>query len=89
MSAIEDVTEVVRRRQRRVARAIVEVKEQIADPHLTPEEAARLRKVIFDEVGDFADLIVSLLPSVTRDDVSLNGHAIELLEQIHSHITAD
>jgi hypothetical protein len=44
--------------------------------------------VVLDAIGDFADLVVSVLPSVTREDIMLNGYALELLEQIHTSVGA-
>lgn len=80
MTALEDMTELVRRHQKRCARAILEAKDQgvVGD---------ELRKVVLDAVGEFADVIVAVLPSATRDDIMLNGYAIELLERIHSSVT--
>lgn len=81
MTALEDVTDLVRRHQKRCARTILEAKDAgVADDVM--------RKVVLDAIGDFADLVVSVLPSVTRDDIMLNGYALELLEQIHTSVGA-
>ena len=82
----KEVVELVDRLQRRCTAQILDVKDRIADPYLSEAEKAQLRKAVFDAVGDFADTVRSVIPTITRDDIVLNGHAMDLLEAIHSHV---
>lgn len=87
MTALEDVAQMVRRQQGRCTRTILEEKDALVDDGLLDEAGAGdLRKVVLDAVGDFADLVVAILPTVTREDIVVNAYAIELLEAIHSTV---
>lgn len=84
----QEVVALVDRLQRRCTAQILDVKDRIADPYLSEAESAQLRKAVFDAVGDFADTVRSVVPTITRDDIVLNGHAMDLLEAIHSHVSS-
>ena len=84
--------DLINRRRDRAIAAILGVKEREADPHL-PREAARiLRKVVLDQLNDFASLVGDLLTAVAEapgDGLVVNDLWLEQIAQIHEAIVGE
>jgi hypothetical protein len=52
---------------------------------LTPAQQQQFRTKTLQAVDDFTDLVRDVL-KISGEDVIVNGHALELLEQIHQRL---
>lgn len=77
-----DVRRLVERRRNRVIGNVLGVSDELVRPHVPPEAADALRKVLLDEVNDFAEVVLALLDALDRDSQELNALWLERLERI-------
>lgn len=73
---------ITRRRQRLVA-SILGHAERAFYPQLTAEQQRAFREKTLGSIDEFCDLMRDVL-KVASDDVVLNDHALELLENLHA-----
>lgn len=89
------LADVLARRRDRAIGAILGVKEREADPHLPPDAARKLRKVVLDQLNDYhsmvTDILGSLLAAQEEDGavVVLNGHWLEKIAAIHDAVVGN
>lgn len=74
-----------KRRDRAIAK-ILGVKEREIDPHVPAYVSQKLRKVVLDQVNEFADVILDVMGSLDSGEVILNEAYLERLGQIHEAI---
>ena len=74
--------DLIDKRCKRAIAIVLSVKEREADPFLTPEAQARLRKVILDQFHELADLASDVVDSMNGGLV-LNELFLERLEEIY------
>lgn len=70
------------RRKRLIATIMGHAEREFFDA-LTPEQQRAFRAKTVAAIDDFADLMRDLV-KVTGEDVVINSHAVQLIEQIHA-----
>lgn len=87
------LADVLARRRDRAIAAILGVKEREADPHLPPQAAAKLRKVVLDQVNDYhamvMDVFASLAGAQEEAGVVFNELWLEKLLEIHGAVVGN
>jgi hypothetical protein len=87
MANNNNLQDLLDRRCRRSIAVILGVKEREVDKFLSPEVAAKLRKVIMDQLNEFSSLANDILDSATKDIV-FNELYLEKLEAVHRDVKA-
>jgi hypothetical protein len=79
------VRDLLDKRCKRACRAILQAKEDYADPHCPLEDSIKLRRVVLDQVNDFHKLAVDIVESM--DGSGVNELYIAKLDEIWDYIT--
>lgn len=74
-----------KRRDRSIA-TILGAKEDLADPYMSQEDSAELRKVVLDVLNDYYDLCSDLLKSVQPDGMVMNETWLDKIDDIHEAV---
>jgi hypothetical protein len=69
-------------RRKRLVATIMGHAEREFFAQLTPQQQREFRNKTLTAIDEFADLMRDVL-KITSEDVTVNGHALELLEKIH------
>jgi hypothetical protein len=77
-----------KRRDRAIA-IILRTKEQECDRYLPPEQSAKLRKVVLDQVNNLSDMVVDLMGSLQDNSgVVLNEYYLQRLDDLHEMVSS-
>lgn len=74
---------VTEQRKRLIAGLMNAMEAQPWHAKLTPVEKAQFRKEVLERVGTYHDFMLDVI-KVTDDTTLVNGHALELIEQVHA-----
>lgn len=77
---------ILQKRKNRVLSKILGSKESIADPHLSEDARAELRKVILDEVNALCEFALDLMEEVGDPGVQINEQALDMLTELHQEV---
>lgn len=72
----------VRERRKRLVASILGHAEREFYPLLSPEQQTAFRDKVISSVDDFADLVRDII-KVTGEDVVVNAHVAQMIEEIH------
>ena len=77
-----------KRRDRAIA-IILRTKEHECDEYLPPEQAARLRKVVLDQINNLSDMVIDLMGSLEDNSgVILNEYYLQRLDEVHTMVSS-
>jgi len=77
-----------KRRDRAIA-IILRTKEQECDEYLPPEQSARLRKVVLDQINNLSDMVIDLMGSLEDNSgVILNEYYLQRLDEVHTMVSS-
>lgn len=82
----EELQELMRRRRDRVISIILNFKEKECDPHLPRDVQIKLRKVVLDQINDLFDFYSDIMKSGVDDNVVMNEHYLNKLDEIYELI---
>ncbi len=77
----DSLRDLLARRKNRTLAIMLTEKEFIVDPHVPPDAARKMRKVILDQVNDYHDFCVDVLEA-KDGGMQINLLALEKLEEI-------
>lgn len=84
------VSDVLSRRRDRTIAIILGVKERECDDFLPREVSQKLRKIILDQMNEYHGFVMDVCQSLdTNDEVVLNEHYLDLIDEIHRAIFRD
>ena len=73
---------VLAKRRDRLIATILGAKEDLCDPYIPKEVSDEFRKVVLDQVNDYADLCFDLLKSLDNGAVVINEEFINKIDRI-------
>jgi hypothetical protein len=80
------VISILERRRNKAIAVVLGVKEREVDYYIPKPIQDKLRKVVLDQFNDYHELCVDVFRSLDNDEVTLNEHYLELLDDIHSAV---
>jgi len=80
------VQEVLAKRRDRAIAIILGVKEREVDSYLPKPVQAKLRKVILDQLNEYYELCLDLLPSLEQEGVVLNEVYLDKIAALHDDL---
>lgn len=89
MSQTDKMVELISKRKNRSITRILQVKERQADRHLPPAVAGALRQAVLDELNNFADFATDLVRALETDEVVVNEHYLEKIDEIHDIVVGN
>lgn len=81
---MDQMTRLLSERRKRLVATIMGHAEREFFDQLTPAQQLEFRRKTLTAIDDFTDLMRDVL-KITGEDVVVNGHALELLQQIHDN----
>lgn len=78
----DQMARLITERRKRLVATVMGHAEREFFSQLTPQQQSEFRRKTLQAIDDFADLMRDVL-KITGEDVMVNGHALDLLQQIH------
>lgn len=78
------VVSILERRRNKAIAIVLGVKEREVDYYIPKPVQDKLRKVVLDQFNDYHEICLDVFRSLDNDEVALNEHYLELLDDIHS-----
>jgi len=81
--------EMLGRRRDRAISIVLGLKEREVDRYLPPASQAKLRKVILDQINEFADFANDVCNSLDTGDVVLNAEYLKKLDAMYDAVVGE
>lgn len=82
-------TSILDRRKNKAIAIVLGVKEREVDAYLPSGVQDKLRKVVLDQFNEYHELVLDVMKSFDTGEVVLNGHYLDLIEELHSRVVGD
>lgn len=89
MTASDELRGLIERRRNKAIRQVLDVVDDLVDPHTHQREKAAIRKVVLDELNDFTDVVLGLVDRTTDDTSTYNVHALDMIAAMYERVVGE